>query len=109
MMTQAADKFLEVRITRRAEFAPDLWKIHVDPGSEFRFTAGQYATLGVETADGLVERAYSIVSSPYERELEFFFELVPQGELTPLLYKLGPGERLTARKVAKGRFTLDTT
>ena len=48
------------------------------------------------------------MSSPYEREIEFFFELVPQGELTPLLYKLGPGDTVKARKVAKGRFTLDT-
>jgi ferredoxin/flavodoxin---NADP+ reductase len=108
-MAQTADKFFQARITERAEFSDDLWMIRVDPGIEFKFVAGQYATLGVESADGLIERAYSIVSSPYERELEFFFELVPQGELTPLLYKLGPGDALTARKVAKGRFTLDTT
>jgi ferredoxin--NADP+ reductase len=108
-MTQAADKFLEVRITARDDFADDLWMIRVDPGTEFKFAAGQYATLGVRNETGLVERAYSIVSAPNEPELEFFFELVPQGELTPLLYKLQPGETLTARKVAKGRFTLDTT
>jgi ferredoxin/flavodoxin---NADP+ reductase len=108
-MTQAPDKFLQARIIERAEFADDLWMIRVDTGSDFKFAAGQYATLGVQSADRLIERAYSIVSSPYERELEFFFELVPQGELTPLLYKLGPGDTVTARKVAKGRFTLDTT
>jgi ferredoxin--NADP+ reductase len=108
-MTQGPDKFFQARITERAEFADDLWMIRVDPGIDFKFTAGQYATLGVETDKGLIERAYSIVSSPYERELEFFFELVPQGELTPLLYKLGPGDMVTSRKVAKGRFTLDMT
>jgi len=103
------DKFLHARITARAEFADDLWMIRVDPGAEFKFAAGQYATLGVETEQGLIERAYSIVSSPYERELEFFFELVPQGELTPLLYKLHPGDTVIARKTPKGRFTLDRT
>ena len=103
------DKFLHARITARAEFADDLWMIRVDLGAEFKFAAGQYATLGVETESGLIERAYSIVSSPYERELEFFFELVPQGELTPLLYKLHPGDTVIARKTAKGRFTLDRT
>ena len=107
-MAQAPEKFFQARITAREEFADDLWMIRVDPGIEFKFAAGQYATLGVEAEKGLVERAYSIVSSPYERELEFFFELVPQGELTPLLYKLGPGDLVTARKVPKGRFTLDT-
>ncbi len=108
-MSQSADKFLQVRITARDDFADDLWMIRVDPGSEFKFAAGQYATLGVPNEKGLVERAYSIVSAPHEPELEFFFELVPQGELTPLIYKLRPGDTLTARKVAKGRFTLDTT
>ncbi len=111
-MTQSpdkSDKFFQGRITAREVFADDLWMIRVDPGVEFRFVAGQYATLGVDTGERLIERAYSIVSSPYERELEFFFELVPQGELTPLLYKLGPGDSVMSRKVPKGRFTLDVT
>ena len=54
------------------------------------------------------ERPYSIVSSPSEHELEFFFELVPHGDLTPELHKLQLGDQLLMRKVAKGRFTLDT-
>lgn len=108
-MVQSADKFFQARITERAEFADDLWMIRVEPEMPFTFAAGQYATLGVPAANGLIERAYSIVSSPYEPQLEFFFELVPQGELTPLLYKLVTGDMVTARKVAKGRFTLDTT
>ena len=40
--------------------------------------------------------------------MEFFLELVPQGELTPHLHKLQKGDTLTFRKIAKGRFTLDT-
>ena len=55
----------------------------------------------------MVERAYSIVSSPYEYELEIFIELVQQGELTPLLHQLPVGAELSLRKIAKGRFTLD--
>ena len=109
MASTLSDKFFRGRITHRTDFAPDLWKIRVDPGREFPFAAGQYATLGVEGPQGLIERAYSIVSAPHEPELEFFFELVPQGELTPLLYKLGPGDEVVVRKTAKGRFTLDTT
>lgn len=102
------DKFYRARITFRQDFSEDLWRIRVDTGGEFKFTAGQYATLGVDTPEKLVERPYSIVSSPYEREVEFFVELVPQGDLTPLLYKLKVGDTMTFRKVSKGRFTLDT-
>src|SRR6266581_4361480 len=46
-------------------------------------------------------------SSPTEDEIEFFFELVPGGGLTPLLYKLPAGETLLMRRQAKGLFTLD--
>lgn len=106
-MSPADDKFYQARILKRVDFSEDLWMIRVDPGGSFPFTAGQYATLGVRTPAKLVERAYSIASSPYEKEVEFFIELVPQGELTPLLYKLKEGDSLSFRKVAKGRFTLD--
>lgn len=103
-----SERFCRPRITKRVDFAPDLWMFRIDPGGEFAFTAGQYATLGVETSGKRIERPYSIVSAPYEEELEFFVELVPQGELTPLLYQLRVGDEMLMRKGAKGRFTLDT-
>jgi ferredoxin/flavodoxin---NADP+ reductase len=103
------DKHYLARITKRADFASDLWMIRVDPGTEFKFAPGQYATLGAERDGKRVERAYSIVSSPYEPELEFFFELVPEGQLTPLLYKLKEGDEVLMRKIPKGRFTLETS
>jgi ferredoxin--NADP+ reductase len=107
-MPAADDKFYHVKITKRMDFAPDLWMIRIQAGGEFKFAPGQYATLGVEGPDKRSERPYSIVSSPYENEIEFFFELVPEGELTPKLYKLQLGDELLMRKAAKGRFTLDT-
>ena len=107
-MAGADDKFYHARITKRVDFAPDLWMIRINAGGEFKFSPGQYATLGVQGEQKRSERPYSIVSSPYESEIEFFFELVPQGELTPQLYKLQLGDELLMRKVPKGRFTLDT-
>src|SRR5713226_2411007 len=101
------DKHYQARIVERKELSEDLWLIKVDAGGAFSFKAGQYATLGVEHEGKRIERAYSIVSSPYESTLEFFVELVPQGELTPHLYKLNVGDPLMCRKIAKGRFTLD--
>ena len=107
-MSTADDKFFHARITQRRDFAADLWMIRVQPNGEFKFAPGQYATLGVQRAEKRSERPYSIVSSPYENEIEFFFELVPHGELTPDLYKLQVGDEMLMRKVPKGRFTLDT-
>jgi ferredoxin--NADP+ reductase len=101
------EKFYRAKILKRADFAEDLWMIRVDPGGPFTFKPGQYATLGVQTEAKRIERAYSIVSSPLENELEFFFELVPQGELTPKLYRLQVGDEMLMRKSCKGLFTLD--
>ena len=101
------DKHFHARILERRDLSPDLWLLRLDPGAPFKFLAGQYATLGVEQNGKRTERAYSIVSSPYEDALEFFLELVPHGELTPLLYNLKEGDALLCRKIAKGRFTID--
>lgn len=104
----ASEKHYRARITARWDVSPDLWRIRVDPGDRFSFLPGQYATLGVEKDARHAERPYSLVSSPREKELEFFFELVPEGETTPPLYNLYPGDELLLRKTAKGRFTLET-
>src|SRR5579883_597178 len=79
-MATVSDKHYRARITKRIDLAPELWVIRVDPGAEFKFTPGQYATLGVEHEEKRSERPYSIASSPYENEVEFFFELVPHAE-----------------------------
>src|SRR5438309_11576538 len=101
------DKHYHATITKRMDLAPELWTIRIQAGGEFKFIPGQYATLGVQGVDKRLERPYSIVSSPYENEIEFFFELVPHGELTPEIYKLQVGDELLMRKVQKGCFTLD--
>lgn len=108
MASPADDKFYRAKVTKRVDFAPDLWSIRVNPGGEFKFQPGQYATLGVEGPTKRSERAYSIASSPYEDEIEFFFELVKEGELTPKLYAIKPGDEMLMRKVPKGRFMLET-
>ena len=106
-LSATTDKFYTGQIVERRDLADDLWIIHVDPGGDFPFRAGQYATLGIATPEKLHERAYSIVSAPHEKYLEFFLELVPQGELTPLLHGAQVGGNITIRKSARGSFLLD--
>jgi len=106
-MTKSSEKFYKARVVERADVTADLWKVRIAPEGPVSFVAGQYATLAVEHKGRIIERAYSIASSPYEPELEFFVELVAEGELTPLLYELRHGHHLLMRKTMKGRFTLD--
>ena len=107
-VTILEEKFYRAQITRRVDFAPDLWMFRVRSSGTFPFTPGQYASLGVEHNGKRIERPYSIVSAPSEDEVEFFVELVPEGALTPLLHKLQPGDQLLMRKIPKGKFSLDT-
>ncbi|HEV2494773.1 MAG TPA: ferredoxin--NADP reductase [Terriglobia bacterium] len=113
-MQPTLEKYQKVRIASRRDHAPDLWSMRVQPEERLAFQPGQYATLGVEGArpsgDGshVLERPYSIVSSPLEDEIEFFFELVPEGGLTPVLYQFQAGASLLMRRQAKGLFGLDT-
>jgi ferredoxin/flavodoxin---NADP+ reductase len=107
-VTDPVDRHQRVRITWRQDHGPDLWSIRVQPESPLSFKPGQYVTIGLEHSGRVLERPYSIVSSPLEDELEFFFELVPQGGLTPVLHLLQAGDTLLMRRQAKGLFVLDS-
>src|SRR5690606_23133723 len=80
---------------------------------EFEFTAGQFARLGLPAA-GLPDeppsiwRAYSMVTPPSQRDLlEFYSIVVPEGEFSPRLAALQPGDPLYVDKTAFGFLTLD--
>ncbi|MGH9518498.1 MAG: FAD-binding oxidoreductase [Terriglobales bacterium] len=100
-------KYHAATITARQDLGSDLWTARLRLPLPFIFQPGQYATLATEDDEGVHERPYSIVSSPAEEELEFFFELVPHGEVTPRLYKLQVGDTVYVRRSAKGLFVLD--
>ncbi len=55
----------------------------------------------------MIERPYSIVSSPYEDDLEFYLELVPHGKLTPHLHEVQVGGEMFIRRSTKGSFLFD--
>jgi hypothetical protein len=89
VMPPAGEKFYSARIIERRDISDDLWVIRVDLAGEYRYEPGQYATLGLLTPEKHYERAYSIVSAPHEKFLEFFIELVPHGNLTPGYTRIG--------------------
>ncbi|MDA1127158.1 MAG: ferredoxin--NADP reductase [Chloroflexi bacterium] len=95
--------FPTAKLVERRDVTEDLMVIKLEPSEQFNFKPGQYCTLGL----GKIERAYSIVSAPYEKNLEIFVELVPDGELTPRMWDLKVGDRMSVRPRAKGIFTLD--
>ena len=92
------------RLVERVDYTDDLMVIKMEPqGFDFKFKPGQYCTLGL---DG-IERAYSIVSAPHEPFLEIFVELVPEGELTPRMWRMEIGDTMSIRPRPKGIFLMD--
>jgi ferredoxin--NADP+ reductase len=107
MASDTSDKYMLARITRREDYSPTLWSVWMKPPEDLVFKAGQYVAFGVDQSEKVLERAFSIVSSPYEPELEFFIEKVPEGALSPKLYELQVGDQVFMRKKAKGIFNVD--
>lgn len=107
-MTQSTDKTTRESVTWIRSWTPHLFSFRITRPRAFRFTAGQFARLGVEKPDGgLVWRAYSMVSSTYDEFLEFYSIVVPQGEFTTQLARLGVGDHLLIEKQNHGFLTLD--
>jgi ferredoxin--NADP+ reductase len=94
-------------VESRREVTPALCIVRLIPEERLLFAAGQYVTIGLPEGSRIVERPYSMVSSPREPGLEFFVELVPGGKLTPALCDMPAGSRVFLRRLAKGRFLFD--
>lgn len=89
---QSSERATVETITAIRQWAPGLYSFKTTRPPEYRFTAGQYARLGLPNAEGnLIWRAYSIVSSSMENELEYYVIDVPCGSFTSMLRKLAPG------------------
>lgn len=107
MSTEPQDKFTHESITWIHPWAPHLFSFRTTRPKAFRFTAGQFARLGVQKPDGsVVWRAYSMVSGPYDEFLEFYSIVVPNGEFTSELARLNVGDTLLIDKQNHGFLTL---
>jgi ferredoxin--NADP+ reductase len=116
---------LNATLIKRIQVTPDLLILRITPDSGVPdFKPGQYVALGLPSSaarylgapperapqegDKLIKRAYSIGSSPSQRDyLEFYIAVVPDGGLTSRLAALTEGDRLFAQPKVTGTFTLD--
>ncbi|RRU93416.1 ferredoxin--NADP reductase [Stutzerimonas xanthomarina] len=107
-MTASEEKFTRQRLLEVQTLTPNLFTLRTSRDPGFRFTAGQFARLGVRKPSGcIVWRAYSMVSAPHDEFLDFFSIVVPDGEFTSELSRLEVGDELLVDKQAFGFLTLD--
>ena len=101
------EKYAAATVVARRDPAPDLWIIRIRTEIELPYRPGQYVTLGLQSDGRVIERPYSICSSPLENEIELFIERVPDGELSDPLFALGVGGDVIVRRRTKGLFLRD--
>jgi ferredoxin/flavodoxin---NADP+ reductase len=95
-------------VSRREDLTESLAFIWVAyDGDLVDFEPGQYLTIGVESNGKLIQRPYSVASSPRDAAdgYEFYVRLVNGGIFTPLLWQLDVGHGMSMRG-PKGKFIL---
>lgn len=95
--------FPKAQIVERRDLTPRLMIIKILPEIEFSFLPGQYCTIVLDKLPK-APRPYSIASSPREKFLELFIELVPQGVFTPRLWQIKVNDTIRIFPQAKGKF-----
>ena len=72
-----------------------------------RFVAGQFAMIGLMVNGKPLVRAYSMVSPPWDEELEFLSIKVQEGPLTSRLQHIRPGDTVLVGRKSTGTLVTD--
>ncbi|WP_291360311.1 MULTISPECIES: ferredoxin--NADP reductase [Acinetobacter] len=100
------EKFSLEKVLSVHRWTNTLFSFTMTRPAHFKFTAGQFARIGLKVGDELVVRAYSVVSSSFDETLEFFSIVVPEGKFTSNLQHLKVGDELYLEKIPYGYLTL---
>ncbi|ENX06748.1 ferredoxin--NADP reductase [Acinetobacter variabilis] len=100
------EKFSLEKVLSVHRWTNTLFSFTMTRPAHFKFTAGQFARIGLKVGDELVVRAYSVVSSPFDETLEFFSIVVPEGKFTSNLQHLKVSDELYLEKIPYGYLTL---
>lgn len=89
-----------------------LFSIILTKDKNFVFKPGQFTRIGFNIEDdnknkNIIWRAYSMVSSPDEDDLEFYYVIVPNGQFSKILSKLDTNQTVFIRKQSFGFLTID--
>jgi ferredoxin--NADP+ reductase len=102
-------KWVQGRVAGTKHWNDRLVSLEVD-APEVTFVAGQFGRLALPAPsaakEDMVGRPYSFVNPPAAPRHEFFFNVVPEGPLSPRLAVLAPGDPLWLLPNANGFFTI---
>ncbi len=105
----AMSKWVQGKVVGKRAWTDRLVSLKVE-APEVAFVAGQFGRLALPAAAGSKEdmlgRPYSFVNSPHEPPHEFYFNVLPDGPLSPRLAALAPGEPVWLLRNANGFFSI---
>jgi ferredoxin/flavodoxin---NADP+ reductase len=102
-------RWVEGEVIGRRQWTDRLYSLRVAaPG--VNFIAGQFARVALPALAGsreaMVGRPYSFVNAPDEFPHEFYFNVLPDGPLSPRLAALGAGQSVWLQDRPNGFFTI---
>lgn len=98
-------EWIQAQVTTRHDWTEGLMSIQLGEVKP-RFVPGQFFNVGLSIGGARVRRAYSAASAP-GAALEFVISRVSNGQLTPSLFDVRPGQTVEIDDGATGFFTLD--
>jgi ferredoxin/flavodoxin---NADP+ reductase len=99
--------FYEERVLSVHHWTDTLFSFTTTRDASFRFKNGQFTMIGLKVDEKPLLRAYSLASTNYDEDLEFFSIKVPDGPLTSRLQNLKVGDPIIVGKKAVGTLVLD--
>lgn len=107
-------KIYHTKITEIKVWTDGLISFRISRPEGYSFIPGQFSRLGLVKAqkadyseEDIIWRPYSIVSSTYEEELEYYSIVVTEGEFTQTLIKMSVGDEVLLDGKGYGLLTTD--
>ena len=101
--------FVGTTVTKVIRWTDWLFSFRVARPKNFRFQSGEFVMIGLPRNNGKpLLRAYSIASSSWDDELEFYSIIIPNGPLTSQLQHISIGDNLILNPKATGTLILDS-
>ncbi len=99
-------RWVEGQVVKFHQWTDDLYSLFIKAPTD-PFIAGQFTQIGLGDEVKPLFRPYSFVNTPEDECLEFYFNHVKDGKLTPQLVDLKIGDAIWVAKKPTGRFTIE--
>jgi len=93
-------------VQKKIQWNPRLFSLQINVDFA-AFKPGQFARVALDIDGERVARPYSLVNTPDEQYLEIYFNIVPEGPLSPKLANLKKGDEIFVTDRANGFLVID--